>query len=162
MKKNLERNIFVLRGFSRFFIWLILGPQWTHSKRFCPYYSNFQKKIFVIYCLYVKKYIFVPGGGASFFFGDHWDPNEAIPIGLALITVFHRKPPLINLYFEKKNGFVAGVGMGGLFWWSLGPQWTHSNRFRSDGNYFADCHFWTFVASSIYIYTVPRYYVCHT
>ena len=62
------------------------------------------------------------GAGLRFFFGDHWDPNEAIPTGFAHITVFHRKPPLINLYFEKKNGFVAGVGMGGLFWWSSGPQ----------------------------------------
>ena len=45
------------------------------------------------YRLYVKKYIFVAGGGAWFFFGDHWGPNEAIPTGFAHITFFHRNPP---------------------------------------------------------------------
>ena len=60
--------------------------------------------------------------GGSFFFGDHWDPNEPIPTGFALIPDFHRKPPLIFMYFEKKNGFVAGVGMGGFYWRSLRPQ----------------------------------------
>ena len=45
---------------------------------------------------------------------------------------------LIFMYFKKKNGFVVGVGMGGIFWRSSGPQWTHSNRFCSDGNYFAE------------------------
>ena len=59
---------------------------------------------YCIYRLYVKKYIFVAGGGGSFFFGDHWNPNEAIPTGFAHITVFHRKPPVIILYFEKKKG----------------------------------------------------------
>ena len=38
------------------------------------------------------KKIFVPGGGASFFFGNHWDPNEAIPTGFAHITVFTETP----------------------------------------------------------------------
>ena len=68
-----------------------------------------------------KKYLHREGV-LHFFFGDHWDPNEAIPTGFAHITVLHKTPPLINLYFEKKNGFVAGVGMGVFFWWSLGPQ----------------------------------------
>ena len=70
----------------------------------------------------LKNIYFYREGGLRFFFGDHWDPNEAIPTGFAHITFFSQKIPLINLYFEKKNGFVAGVGMGGLFWWSLGPQ----------------------------------------
>ena len=51
----------------------------------------------------LKKYI-CSGRGASFFFGDHWDPNEAIPTGFAHITFFSQKIPLINLYFEKKTG----------------------------------------------------------
>ena len=41
----------------------------------------------------LKIYIFVPGGGAScIFFGDHWDPNEAIPTGFAHITFFTENP----------------------------------------------------------------------
>ena len=56
----------------------------------------------------VKRKIFVAGGGGSFFFGDHWDPNEPIPTGFALNTDFFRIPPLIYIYFGKKNGFVAG------------------------------------------------------
>ena len=60
--------------------------------------------------------------GVNFFFGDHWDPNEPIPTGFALITVFHRNPPKKCIYFEKKNGFVPGVGMGFFYWRSLGPQ----------------------------------------
>ena len=57
-----------------------------------------------IFLLYVKIKIFVAGGGLNFFFGDHWDPNETIPTGFALISVFTEKNPLIYIYFEKKTG----------------------------------------------------------
>ena len=52
----------------------------------------------------VKRKIFVAGGGFRFFFGDHWDPNEPIQKGFALITDFRRKIPLRDIYFEKKTG----------------------------------------------------------
>ena len=54
---------------------------------------------------------FAPGGGASFFFGNHWDPNEAIPTGFAHITGFSQKNPLKRLYFEKK--WVCSGGWNG-------------------------------------------------
>ena len=34
----------------------------------------------------VKRKIFVAGAGVRFFWGDHWDPNEAIQTGFALIA----------------------------------------------------------------------------
>ena len=52
----------------------------------------------------VKRKIFVAGGGSRFFFGDHWDPNEPIQIGFALIADLCRKIPLRDIYFEKKTG----------------------------------------------------------
>ena len=63
----------------------------------------------------LKKIYLQRGAGLRFFFGDHWDPNEAIPTGFAHITVFHRKPPLINLYFEKKTGLQRGLEWGVFF-----------------------------------------------
>ena len=51
----------------------------------------------------VKRKIFVAGGGC-FFFGDHWDPNETIQTGFALIPDLFRKIPLRNIYLEKKTG----------------------------------------------------------
>ena len=118
MKKNVKKNIFAAGGFSRFFFWLLLGPQWTHSKRFCSYYSKFQKKILrhiYIHIVYMLKKIYLHREGVlHFFFGDHWDPNEAIPTGFAHITVLHKNPPLINLYFEKKKRVCSG-GWNGVF-----------------------------------------------
>ena len=95
----------------------------------------------------MKQYIEI-----LFFFGDHWDPNETIPTGFAQIADFKENPPIFYgfLFWKKKNGFVAGVEFGGFVWWSLGPQWTHSDRFRLDTNFCADCLFWSFVASSIW------------
>ena len=46
LKQNVKRKIFVAGGFSRYFIWLLFGPQQTHSKRFCFDYSILEKKYF--------------------------------------------------------------------------------------------------------------------
>ena len=52
----------------------------------------------------LKKIYLHREGGLRFFFGNHWDPNEAIPTGFAHITGFSQKNPLKKLYFEKKTG----------------------------------------------------------
>ena len=118
MMKNVKKIIFVAGGFSRFFIWSLLGPQWTHSNSFCSDCSIFNKKKFSSYIykysLYAKIKIFVAGGGHSFFFGDYWDSNETIPTGFALIADFTENPPLFIYFFWKKKWVCSGGGIRGF------------------------------------------------
>ena len=56
----------------------------------------------------LKKIYLYREGGLRFFFGDHWEPNEAIPTGFAHITFFHRKIPLNNYILKKKRVCSGG------------------------------------------------------
>ena len=61
----------------------------------------------------------------DFLFGYHWDPNEHIPRGFGLLTIFYKKIPHIYTYMMKnlkRKIFVAGGYLRFFIWLLLGPQ----------------------------------------
>ena len=63
----------------------------------------------------VKKKYLQWERGVRFFFGNHWDPNEPIQTGFALIPDLRRKIPLRGMDFEKKTGLQRGLDSGFFF-----------------------------------------------
>ena len=119
MKKNVKRKIFVAGWFSRYFIWLLFGPQQTHSKRFCSDYSILEKNIFLLYIyifhLYVKNKIFVAGVGGSFFLWLSLGPQWTYSNRFCADYWFSLKKTLICIYiYMKKKRFCTGGWNGGF------------------------------------------------